>query len=84
VLCDIPAATLLRHEKALCAECLGLVARLLVADALAVADKVVSHEDTPTTFTMCALARRERLDAVILPYERGLLVARKLEDHAAA
>ncbi len=45
---------------------------------LLVADNVLSHGDTLTAFNARALAD-ERLDSVILPLDRGVLVCRRAE-----
>ena len=66
-------------EKEMYTEVYELVSSNLVEDGLLIADNVISHEKKLVDF-LAMVEADERMDSVILPVGKGLLVCRKLED----
>lgn len=79
---DTIAFCFLDALKELYLECYELVVPRLVSGGLLVADNVLSHEDELAPFVGRVLAD-ERVDAMVLPLDRGVLVCRRAESAEA-
>ena len=66
----------MEHYKELYAECWDIVVPQLVAGGLLAADNILSHRDALAPF-MARVMGDSRMDAVVVPIGKGVLVARR-------